>query len=423
MLNRSGFCALEEKTAPKTAPKRKRFMRATKYKNINIIRARSGDWRIRYEFEIPNKPGVFKKFYVRDGVNYVHDLPAKEKAINQLREDIEFHLKKGYNPFEAERDISSLIEEKEVEIEEAEKVDFWMMSEAIDKYIRSCEKKNLSPNTIRTYQTFINNFEAWLFSYDLIQKKACDFTTNQLEQFLDESFDAEEWSPRTYNNHIAFFGTFFKQVFKLERRVNPEVRYVVIADDIEKKKDRAERNKYYTPSIATKIKKELSKLPDLYNYCKWIYYSCMRPREISLLQVQHIDLETRQIKVIAPTAKTGDRFVPICDELFDLIIKMKLTEAEYGSYVFGKNGKTSREKIYKDHFRNLYRPIKLLFGLDDNYTLYGWKHSRVVDLLNAGFTDPEVMSLTGHRDYKGFQAYKRGFVLDNTVMKGKTVGF
>ncbi|MGH2623981.1 MAG: ATP-binding protein, partial [Sphingobacterium sp.] len=36
-------------------------------------------------------------------------------------------------------------------------------------------------------------------------------------------------------------------------------------------------------------------------------------------QIQHIDLKARQIKAIGPTAKIGDRFVPICDELYELI--------------------------------------------------------------------------------------------------------
>ena len=41
----------------------------------------------------------------------------------------------------------------------------------------------------------------------------------------------------------------------------------------------------------------------------------------------------------------------------------------------------------------------------------------------AGFTDQEVMSLTGHTDYKSFMAYKRELMVDTSAMKGKTIAF
>ncbi|WP_293916505.1 MULTISPECIES: tyrosine-type recombinase/integrase [unclassified Sphingobacterium] len=401
-------------------------MTSKPYKNINIIRSSNGDWRVRYEFELPDYPGKFKKFYVRDGINYVRNLEEKEKAVQQLKEDIEHALKKGFNPFLPEFRIQSQLFAEETEIklqEDLQKVKPWTIEFAFTEYINYCTRKNLSPNTIRTYNTFINNLKTWLNSYDLNNKYISDFSSSDLIQFLDESFDQEEWSARTYNNHITFLKTFFKQAYKIEKKQNIEISYLFDPDDLEQKKDRAEKNRYYTPAVAEKIKKECQKFPDLFNYMKWIFYSCMRPREIRLLQVQHIDLVSRQIKAIAPTAKTGDRFIPICDELYNMILLMKLTELPPGYFVFGKKGQSNKEKCYKDHFSNLYKPIKDKVGLDDKYTLYGWKHTRVVNLLSAGFTDPEVMSLTGHRDYESFQTYKRELIVDSSSMKGKTISF
>lgn len=74
-------------------------------------------------------------------------------------------------------------------------------------------------------------------------------------------------------------------------------------------------------------------------------------------------------------------------------------------------------------FTNGYKLIKDKLGLDNKYTLYGWKHTRVVNLLMAGFTDNEVMSLTGHSDHKSFMAYKRELMVDTSAMKGKTIEF
>ncbi len=403
------------------------------YKLPTIVRGKKY-WHVAYFYEYPDIPGKYKKFQVKDGVNYVRDLDQREVEIQTLRKDIEIALKRGFNPFMSEQRIESqfFAEETILNLEEDRaRVKPWTMIEGMKEFKKNCNQRNLSDNTIRTYNSFINNIEEWLIASENTEIKASEFSSDHALEFLNiylageklGSRSQEKLTSRTYNNHCVFFGTLFNRISKLEKKRIKDIRYSIDLDDLELKKDRAEKNRYYAPAIATKIKTELANHPDLYNYIKWIFYSCMRPREISLLQVQHIDLESRQIKAIAPTAKTGDRYVPICDELHDLIRKMKLTELPSGYYVFGKDGKPSPEKIYKDHFSGLYRSVKKKFKLDDKYTLYGWKHTRVVNLLAAGFTDPEVMSLTGHRDYQSFMAYRRELMVDTTTMKGKTMDF
>jgi len=146
----------------------------------------------------------------------------------------------------------------------------------------------------------------------------------------------------------------------------------------------------------------------------------MRPAEIRKLKVETIDIDARQIKI---DGKTGFRFVPICDELLSLINEMNLQRLPMNYHVFGKGGKPGLDKVHDDYFRDRYRPIKLKLNLDKNYTLYSWKHTRVVSLISAGFDDNQVMTLTGHRDRTGFEAYKRDLIIDNTIMKGKTINF
>ncbi|SKB56398.1 Site-specific recombinase XerD [Parapedobacter luteus] len=305
----------------------------------------------------------------------------------------------------------------------------WTLEEGIKRFRKYCKGRNLSDRTITTYDSYINNFSDWLVDSELMGYPCSKFTEFQAKDFLDEHFDEEEWSPRTYNNHLDFLLTLFNRIQKLEKEESrrngggKKIEYEIDIREIEPKKDRAEKNRYYSPAVAEQVKKATRKDKRLYNYIRWIYYSCMRPKEIRFLQAKHIDLHARQIKVIAPSGKTGERFVPICDELYDLIIESGLSKLPLNHYVFGKGGIPSDEKAPKDTFSGLYRPIKKLIGLDDKYTLYGWKHTRVVNLLMAGFTDAEVMSLTGHHDYESFKTYKRELKIDTSAMQGKTVEF
>ncbi len=405
----------------------KNMVEKIKYKEPKIIRAKRG-WFIALYYEYPDNPGKYKRFEISAGINYIKDLLIKEQEVQILLKEVNRALKAGFDPFLTglEKEFSASVSEKIKQIkqnDEAEIQKGWSIIEAIDRFQDYCIKKNLSANTLKSYNSFIKIFTIWLNENELDNSIASEITEDTIRDFLNQQFDEEDWKPKTYNNYLKFFYTLFTRISKLERKENKNIEYIIDLSDIELKKDRAEKNRYYSPIVAERVKKEIKLIPELYAYVKWIFYSCMRPREIRLLQINHIDLESRQIKAIAPTAKTGDRFIPICDELKDLIISMRLMELPFNYYVFGKEGQPSEENMSSHFFTSLYKPIKTKLGLDDKYTLYGWKHTRVVNLLQAGFTDPEVMSLTGHSDYKSFMAYKRELVVDTSAMKGKTIDF
>lgn len=408
----------------------RRMAGGIKYKDPKIVRAAKG-WFVALYYEYPDQAGEYKRFEISAGINYIHDLKEREKEAQILLKEVKRVLQAGFDPFmtplenEITESITRQIEAiKEVEEAKTEAERGWTITEGIKQFQEYCTKKNLSHNTIRTYDTFINNLTGWLEETEQTELIASELTEDTIFEFVNQQFDEEEWSPRTYNNHLKFFYTLFSRMEKLEKKLNKTIKYHIDLEDIELKKDRAEKNRYYSPVVAQKVKRELAKNESLYNYVKWIFYSCMRPREIRLLQINHIDIEARQIKAIAPTAKTGDRFIPICDELLDLIKSMKLMKYPLNYFVFGgKDGRPAKEKLSRDLFTNGYKLIKDKLGLDNKYTLYGWKHTRVVNLLMAGFTDNEVMSLTGHSDYKSFMAYKRELMVDTSAMKGKTIEF
>ena len=349
MVNRKAFLVKEDKVPPKLtlAKLLKDKMVKAPYRAPKIIRAKRG-WFIALYYEYPDRPGEYKRFEISGGVNYIHKLEEREKEIKKLLKALKHELENGLNPFfpELEDNFVQAIENKESNIQEVKDIlnPSWTLDEAFDKYIEDCRRKNLSANTIRTYESFISNFKIWTSSNPLnIKLRAKDVDQNTVLKCLDELYDEEEWSPRTYNNHLRFFVTFFNRIRKLEKKDNGEISYVIDLSDIEYKKDRAEKNRYYTPDVAKKVKEHLRKNAELTKYVEWIYYSCMRPREIRFLQIQHIDLKNRQIKAVGPTAKTGDRFVPICDELYHMISQMNLKSFPPNYFVFGKGGEPNEE--------------------------------------------------------------------------------
>src|SRR5699024_5908038 len=96
----------------------------------------------------------------------------------------------------------------------------------------------------------------------------------------------------------------------------------------------------------------------------------------------------------------------------------------FDDYLFSKSGEPGEEQVNKRYFSDSFKKyIRDPLRLSNIYTAYGWKHTRVVDLLSSGFTDYEVMSLTGHRSIESFEKYKRDLVVDISKMQGKTSSF
>ncbi|SMC46376.1 tyrosine-type recombinase/integrase [Pedobacter africanus] len=398
------------------------------YKGPLIVRSKNGDWFVKYWFEYPGRPGEFKEFRVRDGVNYIHDHSQKEAAIQQLAEDIEMALISGkHNPFEDEGTALKSLEKAEAKIrKQNDSAARFTMQKAMENFLLYCKAKNLSNNTVRTYKVFINNFTDWLRDTEKLNTLACEYLEADYYDFINSYYDAEDWSARTYNNHLSFLTTFFNRVKILERKIDRALQYEINLDELEYKKDRAEKNKAYTDLVAERVKQELARpeYSKIEQFVKFIYLSCMRPKEIRELRIENIDLKNRQIKVIGPSGKTGERFVPISDELLALLEELNFSKLPLNFYLFGRFGEPGEIMFGRTWFSDLYKQIKIKLGLDIHlYTMYGWKHTRVISLVSAGFKDEEVMKLTGHKDYQAFMAYKRDLVVDHTVMTGKTISW
>ncbi|MDB4903094.1 MAG: Site-specific recombinase XerD [Mucilaginibacter sp.] len=88
----------------------------------------------------------------------------------------------------------------------------WSIKFAIDKYLTYIEDNTrkeesldgYSPRTAGTYKNHITHFNNWCIENDLINKHAWFFNEFELEQFLNDRADIQEWSGRTYNNYLEF---------------------------------------------------------------------------------------------------------------------------------------------------------------------------------------------------------------------------
>lgn len=421
LASKGAFFVLEEKTVPKDDLSenvfRKRFLKErTPYKLPKIIRNKGGDWYIKYWYEYPGK-GTYKEFRVRDGINYIHDPDKKEKAALELCGDIKYALeKKGHNPFERKIQKHKKIDDALAQIEKANQV--MTLGAALMWYISTKKGKGKSDKTLMGYRHSVQWFIDW---YGAREVRINEVTIDDIERYLSSRLDSEDWSPRTYNNNIGALTTFFNYlVSKRKLAVNPIGRGM-----LETIKNTAEKNRYYDEATLARIMPLVKKKANLRRYMLWTYYSCARGSELRSLKIKHLDLTIKKISIMAEHGKTGEhvgkRSIPICEELMEIINEDKLQTLNPEWYVFGNRGIPGELQADENYFSALYYPIKIKLGLDFRWSIYGLKHSRVINLLISGFEPIKVMYLTGHTDWGSFQKYIRelGAVMD-VKMTGKT---
>lgn len=212
--------------------------------------------------------------------------------------------------------------------------------------------------------------------------------------------------------------TFFNYLFaKRKLKYNP-----IGPGMLERISNRAEKNKYYDQATLNKILPAIQKKPLLRRFMLWTYYTCARGSELKALRIRDLDIRIKKITIMAETGKTGEwigkRSIPICQELMDMMVEEKLMNHPGDWFVFGRQGCAGPEPIYKEYFSDIYYEIKKSLKIDYKYTIYSLKHTRVVDLLIAGFDATTVMYLTGHTDWGSFQKYTRelGAVMDKKLI-------
>lgn len=432
------FC-VSDKSVQKTATGRTKFKHMIcPYTEPEIKRYSNNDWCVEYWYQYPNDWPEFpslKRFKVREGVNYIKDPEKKEEEITKLWRIVNIALKElNHNPFEdiieKQRRIQEEQERQQRLCEQAAiKESELTIEKAFEWFTSTKTKSGLSDRTMEGYNSFMKNFKIWIDAYNenlsnkpylLIQ----DLTTEVIEKYLEVSADAADWKGRTYNNNLKGLITIFGYLKKKKKiEVNP-----IGSGEIETRPNRSEKNKYYSKGTRDIIQPELDKIPYLDLFIKWVYYSCARITELNRLQVGDIDFELKRIRVPAEVGKTGAhvgvRTIPICEELHDLIDQMALRKLPTKYYIFTREQKPGLVMIADDYFRDIYLPIKRKLDLDNNYTLYSFKHTRVVDLLVAGYTPQLVMFLTGHTDWTSFQKYCRELgVVISDQLTGKTISY
>jgi integrase len=381
------------------------------YKSPKLRKGKK-EWYIEYYFRVPaklrhlHKNKFWEKFRVFEDINRVK---TDEYAQTLLRA-VEIGLKEGFDPFLYKEQRFLKMQQ------EIDPVKEWTCTQALNYFMQEWEQKGLEASYLTKLKRAIEVLTEWLTLRNFQHQPVTTITKKYIELALREASNLHQWENRTYNNNMTALVTVFS-FFKKEKMIpeNPMV-------DIEKKKSKSKKHRYYDPERFDQVRTLLQKNdPLLFFASKLIYYLCIRSeKELKHFKVGNIFIDRRQVLIQAEEAKTDeDRFIPIPEDLVEELEAIRKSHPpDY--YVVGKGARVKRvlenQPSPRPFANNMlsarFAKIRKLAGFSSDYTLYGLKHTRIIHLKQDGGMDGDIMKLTGHNSYEAYAKYLRDLGID-----------
>lgn len=257
-------------------------------------------------------------------------------------------------------------------------------------YLKGVEK---SKKTIEGYYQDLNFFSKWLH-----QKYNCpiyleDVIIGEIEEFLKMLKDERNYKPQSRKRVAASIKMFFKFAYK-KKLITTD-----IATDIEPIKVVPKEREYLTEDEVIEFAEAIShKVVKVMVYT--MFYAGLRVSEATNLKVEDVDLEKRQIKVIAGKGNKN-RTIPINDKLYE-ILKEYSTWRIDSEYFFAtkKTGKISKVRV-----EAIVRETREKLGIKKQVTPHTFRHSFASRLVEKNVNIVSISKLLGHSDIKVTSVY------------------
>jgi integrase len=138
------------------------------------------------------------------------------------------------------------------------------------------------------------------------------------------------------------------------------------------------------------------------------YYTGMRKGEILNLTWDRVDLQNRMIRLEAEDTKDREkRNIPICDELYSLLVSMpnRLHDSGQVNHVFQFKGKPVND--IRTGLKRACKKAKIKYGrfVKGGFIFHDLRHTFNTNMRKAGVAESVIMRVTGHSTREMFDRY------------------
>ena len=350
----------------------------TTYYPAMVQRIASVGWVIEYYVLNPQTNKMVRK---RIKLNRLrkHCLNAGDfrARANEMAVHINARLSGGWNPF----------------FEESNPRLYMKLAEVMQAYIDEKEKE-LRRDTLRCYKSFANLFVAWV-NVNAAGVYASMFTKMHAVRYMDHVYNERKVGARAWNNQLKMARAFFSWcVAKCYAKDNP---FATIKTKRADKKKRV----IVPPETRAAIAAHLSDAPQLLMALQMVFSSLLRPKELRLVQIKHIDVERRAIRVPGDNAKThNERFAPLSAQTAKRLESIDLAKFPKDYYLFGIGTDMMPDKkpIAEARLRKEWEKLRSALGMPQEMQLYSLRDTGINAMLKGGLDPLTVMQAADHHD-------------------------
>lgn len=267
---------------------------------------------------------------------------------------------------------------------------------AVEKFLED-KKRDIRPATMTSYVCMSNKLVCWWNIHKKNNRYISAFTADDARSFMDNAYLDHGVSAATYNNQLKFFRTFF--AWLIDRKYMTSNPF----DGIKVKRKDKKRRITIPLDVRERIREHFNG-DYMYYVCLLIYRCFMRPKEISMLQLKHIDFEREIIEIPCEISKNHNaRYVAIPDELISWISTYRSKNKEL--YIFGRGGKPAIKGCTTKMFNSRWDKLRTSLNLPMEYQLYSLKDTGITEMLEAGVPAKLVQELADHHSLEMTQKY------------------
>lgn len=262
--------------------------------------------------------------------------------------------------------------------------------------------KDLRPDTMRSYKSSCNTLQEYLDVKEMSDMYIQDFTVKDARRYLGYLTETKELRNVTYNNYLKTTRCFFQwAVEQCYIETNP------LAGIKTKQKEEKIRT-LVDPDSRRRIMAYLEERGEtgFQLVCQLVFMSLIRPKEISMLRIQDIDMDKKCIHIKSHVAKTHySRTCAVSDEVIALLNKLHLEQYPKDYYLIGKGMMPSNEEISLPRFRKRWSVLRDDLGLPKEMQLYSLKDTGITEMLQANIPVITVRDHAGHHDLRITERY------------------
>lgn len=344
-------------------------------------------WHVEYYVLDPIGGNLIRK---RFRLNFLYSKCSSKKEFylraNQVLQEISSRLSSGWSPIS----------------EESSNRYYVSIFTAFDRFLLA-KGKELRPDSMRTYKGIIKLLKDWLET----PIYCVSFSAETALEFMDYCYHEREISNRTYNSYLKQCKVVFSWLeSNLYIRENPFEKL--------KKKKEEEKIRDIIPANTRSLITDYLKVtcPGYLLVCELVFYSLLRPSEISRLQVKHLHLEDSLIQLSADITKSHcERTAALTDSM---VIRFREFVGSLPShyYLFGTGFQPSEKPLKIKSYQNQWVLVRQSLGLPESYQLYSLRDSGIVEKFRAGLDPVTIMQAAGHHDLSVTTVYADHFDKD-----------